>query len=202
MSSDTGSRLRVLVIDEEPIRASILEEGLLASGDVLVNRITEMHDLLARIGEIDPHVILIALENPSRDSLEQLLQVSRNGIRPVGLFVDQSDETQMQAAIDAGVSAYVVNGLKKERVRTIADMAIRRFNAFARLRAELEDARNQLAERKIIERAKGLLMRARGVDEEAAYRLLRRTAMNQNKRLVEIAQSLVTASELLDDSGK
>lgn len=202
MSSDTGSRLRVLVIDEEPIRASILEEGLLASGDVLVNRITEMHDLLARISEIDPHVILIALENPSRDSLEQLLQVSRNGIRPVGLFVDQSDETQMHAAIDAGVSAYVVNGLKKERVRTIADMAIRRFNAFARLRTELEDARNQLAERKIIERAKGLLMRARGIDEEAAYHLLRRTAMNQNKRLAEVAQSLVTALELLDDSGR
>ena len=107
----------------------------------------------------------------------------------------------MQAAIDAGVSAYVVGGLKKERVRTIADMAIRRFNAFARLRSELEDARTQLAERKLIERAKGLLMRSRGIDEEAAYRLLRRTAMNQNKRLVEIAQSLVTAADLLDKEG-
>ena len=107
----------------------------------------------------------------------------------------------MQAAIDAGVSAYVVGGLKKERVRTIADMAIRRFNAFARLRSELEDARTQLAERKLIERAKGLLMRSRGIDEEAAYRLLQRTAMNQNKRLVEIAQSLVTAADLLDKEG-
>ena len=202
MSSDQGTRLRVLVIDEEPIRASILEEGLLASGDVVIHRITEMHDLLARIAAIDPHVILIALENPNRDTLEQLLQVSRDGIRPVGLFVDQSDEVGMQAAIDAGVSAYVVGGLQKERVRTIADMAIRRFNAFARLRGELEDARNQLAERKLIERAKGLLMRSRGIGEEAAYRLLRRTAMNQNKRLAEIAQSLVTAADLLDEEGE
>ena len=201
MFTDPGARLRVLIIDEEPIRASILEEGLLASGDVVIHRINEMHDLLARIAAIDPHVILIALENPNRDTLEQLLQVSRDGIRPVGLFVDQSDEARMQAAIDAGVSAYVVGGLKKERVRTIADMAIRRFNAFARLRSELEDARTQLAERKLIERAKGLLMRSRGIDEEAAYRLLRRTAMNQNKRLVEIAQSLVTAADLLDKEG-
>ncbi|MCB9948135.1 MAG: ANTAR domain-containing protein [Rhodospirillaceae bacterium] len=200
MSRDPEARLRVLVIDEEPIRASILEEGLLTGGDVVVTRISEMHDLLARVAAIDPQVILIALENPSRDTLEQLLQVSRDGTRPVCLFVDQTDGAQMQAAIDAGVSAYVVDGLKKERVRPIAEMAIHRFNAFARLRRELEDARSQLADRKVIERAKGLLMRSRRIDEEAAYRLLQRTAMKQNKRLAEIAQSLVTAAALLDET--
>ncbi|MGF1623885.1 MAG: ANTAR domain-containing response regulator [Alphaproteobacteria bacterium] len=192
-----AEHVRVLIIDEEPIRASIIEEGLRTGGDCLIERISDMHNLEARVTAIDPDVILIALENPSRDALEQVLRVSRSGTRAVGMFVDQSDPEMTRAAIEAGVSAYVVNGLHKERVRTIADMAIHRFQAFRRLRRELDEARTELVERKLIERAKGLLMKARGIGEEEAYRLMRRKAMNQNQRIVEVAQSLVTAADLL-----
>ncbi len=193
----TAEHVRVLIIDDEPIRASIIEEGLKLHGDCLIERIGDMRNLEARVTAIDPDVILIAIENPSRDALEQVLRVSRSGTRPVGMFVDHSDPEMTRAAIEAGVSAYVVNGLHKERVRTIADMAIHRFEAFKRLRRELDDARTELAERKLIERAKGLLMKARGIGEEEAYALLRRKAMNQNQRIVEVAQSLVTAADLL-----
>ncbi len=195
----SASHLRVLIIDDEPIRASIIEEGLREGADCTIERISDMRNLEARVSAIDPDVILIAIENPSRDALEQVLRASRSGDRPVGMFVDHSDPDMTRAAIEAGVSAYVVNGLQKERVRTIADMAIHRFDAFRRLRRELDDARTQLAERKLIERAKGLLMKARNIGEEEAYALLRRNAMNQNQRLVEVAQSLVTAADLLGD---
>lgn len=194
-----ADNVRVLIIDDEPIRASIIEEGLRLHGDCRIERISDMRNLDARVTAIDPDVILIAIENPSRDALEQVLRVSRSGMRPVGMFVDHSDPEMTRAAIEAGVSAYVVNGLHKERVRTIADMAIHRFEAFKRLRRELDDARTELAERKLIERAKGLLMKARAIGEEEAYALLRRKAMNQNQRIVEVAQSLVTAADLLGE---
>ena len=103
----------------------------------------------------------------------------------------------IEKAVEAGVSAYVVDGLKKERVKPILDMAISRFNAFSRLTQELEQARSELEDRKIIEQAKGILMRTRNLSEADAYALLRSTAMNQNRRMVDIAQSLVTAAELL-----
>ena len=146
---------------------------------------------------LDPDVILIDLENPSRDVLEQMFQVSRAVKRPVAMFVDQSDSSTIEAAIEAGVSAYIVDGLKKERVKPIVDMTISRFRAFARLKEELEQTRTQLEERKTVDRAKGILMRLKGLDEEKAYALLRRTAMNEKKRIVDIAQSVITAAEML-----
>jgi response regulator NasT len=142
-------------------------------------------------------VVVIDLENPSRDVLEQMFQVSRIVKRPIAMFVDQSDRATIEAAIDAGVSAYIVDGLKKERVRPILDMTISRFRAFDAMRTELESTRSQLRERKLIERAKGLLMKSKGLDEEAAYSLLRRTAMNQNRRIGEVAESLISAYDLL-----
>ena len=125
-----------------------------------------------------------------------MFKVSRVVERPVAVFVDRSDVATMQAAIDAGVSAYVVDGLKPERVRTIVDMAVMRFNAYTRMRRELEEARTALADRKTIDKAKGLLMTRRGLSEADAYALLRRTAMNEKKRMVEIAQAIITAAEL------
>ena len=115
------------------------------------------------------------------------------------MFVDRSDTASIAAAVDAGVSAYIVDGLKKERVKPILDMAISRFNAFNRLTRELQDARTELADRKIIDRAKGILMNARKLDEESAYRLLRKTAMNENRRLADVARGLVSAHSLLGD---
>ena len=189
--------LRILIVDESPVRAAILEEGLREAGYGNVMRIAERTDLLSRVYAIDPDVIIIDLEDPSRDVLEQMFQMSREVKRPIAMFVDQSDTSMIEAAIDAGVSAYVVGSLQKERVKPLLDLTISRFNAFARLRAELDQAKSALAERKLIDRAKGILMKAKGFDEEAAYQLMRRTAMNEKKRIAEIAQSIITAAELL-----
>ncbi len=189
--------LTILVIDENPARAQILEDGLRDAGHVAVVRLETTHELLRRVFEIDPDVILIDLESPSRDVLEQMFQVSRMVKRPVAMFVDQSDTAMIEASVDAGVSAYIVDGLKKERVKSILDMTVSRFNAFDHLTRELQRARDELAERKVIERAKGILMKSKGITEEEAYGLLRKTAMNEKVRLADIARSVVTAAQLL-----
>ncbi|TBW38282.1 ANTAR domain-containing protein [Siculibacillus lacustris] len=189
--------LTILVIDENPTRATILEEGLREAGHLDVVRLATTHELLRRIVEIDPDVILIDLASPSRDVLEQMFQVSRTVKRPVAMFVDQSDTAMIEASVDAGVSAYIVDGLRKERVKSILDMTVSRFNAFDHLTRELHRARTELAERKVIERAKGILMKSKGIPEEEAYALLRKTAMNEKMKLADIAQSVVTAAHLL-----
>jgi len=190
------SSLKIVIVDESPIRAAILEDGLREAGFMHVEKLGDTHNLLKRIYAIDPDVILIDLENPSRDVLEHMFQMSRAVKRPVAMFVDQSDSASIQAAVDAGVSAYIVGGLKKERVTNILDLCISRFNAFARLQGELDRAKGALEERKVIDRAKGVLMRAKNYSEEEAYALLRKTAMNENKKIIEIAQSVLTAAEL------
>jgi response regulator NasT len=188
---------KIVIIDESPIRAAILEEGLREAGYTDVVHISEMQSLLARIYGLDPDIIVIDLENPSRDSLEQMFQVSRAVRRPVAMFVDQSDAASIQASVDAGVSAYIVDGLKKERIKPILDLCVSRFNAFARLQDELDRTKNALEERKVIDRAKGILMKLKGLTEEEAYVLMRSTAMREKKKIGEIAQSILTASELL-----
>jgi len=165
--------LKIVIVDDSPLRTAILEDGLRESGYVNVVRIENTRDLLARIYSIDPDVILIALENPSRDVLEQMFQVSRAVKRPIAMFVDQTDAASIQASVDAGVSAYIVDGLKKERIKSILDLCISRFNAFSRLQTELEQTRSALAERKVIDRAKGILMTAKNLSEDAAYALCR-----------------------------
>lgn len=192
-----GSDLKILVIDEDPVRAAILKDGLSDAGHVRVEWITDTANLLVRIVALDPDVVLIDLENPNRDVLEQMFQVSRAVKRPIAMFVDQSDSAMITASVDAGVSAYIVDGLKKERIKSILDMTISRFNAFSRLQRELDDAKSQLQERKVIDRAKGILMRQKGISEDEAYALLRRNAMNQKKKIAEIAASVVTAADLL-----
>jgi response regulator NasT len=188
---------KIAIVDESPIRAAILEEGLREAGFTDVVRIDEMQSLLSRIYALDPDVIVIDLENPSRDVLEQMFQVSRAVRRPVAMFVDQSDAASIQASVDAGVSAYIVDGLKKERLKPILDLCISRFNAFAKLQDELDRTKSALEDRKVIERAKGILMKLKGLTEDEAYVLLRSTAMREKKKIGEIAQSILTASELL-----
>jgi two-component system, response regulator / RNA-binding antiterminator len=188
---------KIAIVDESPIRAAILEEGLREAGFTDVVRIDEMQSLLSRIYALDPDVILIDLENPSRDVLEQMFQVSRAVRRPIAMFVDHSDAASIQASVDAGVSAYIVDGLKKERLKPILDLCISRFNAFAKLQDELDRAKSALEDRKVIERAKGILMKLKGLTEDEAYVLLRSTAMREKKKIGEIAQSILTASELL-----
>jgi response regulator NasT len=193
----TDAPLHVLLIDDNAVRASVIEEGLREAGHQKVTIITQMGQLLRQVVEADPDVIFIDLENPNRDVLEQMFQVSRSVHRPVVMFVDQSDKASTEAAIDAGVSAYVVNGLRKERVQPILDMAISRFNAFHRLREELDRTRQALEDRKVIDKAKGILMKSRGITEEEAYALLRKTAMNESRRVADVARGLVTAAKLL-----
>jgi two-component system, response regulator / RNA-binding antiterminator len=189
--------LNIVIVDENPVRAAILADGLREAGYTRVTRIEETTSLLARIYRLDPDVIVIDLENPSRDVLAQMFQVSRAVKRPIAMFVDQSDAAAIEAAVDAGVSAYIVDGLKKERIKGILDLCISRFNAFAHLSSELERAQNALSERKVIDRAKGILMKVKNVSEADAYAMLRKTAMNENKKIAEVAQSVVTAAELL-----
>jgi response regulator NasT len=191
------SSFKIVIVDENPIRAAILEEGLRDAGFLAVEHIREMHNLLARIYALDPDVILIDLENPSRDVLEQMFQVSRAVRRPIAMFVDQSDAASIQQSVEAGVSAYIVDGLKRERIKPILDLCISRFNAFAKLQDELDRTKSALEERKIIDRAKGILMKLKNMTEDEAYVLLRSTAMREKKKIGEIAQSIVTAAELL-----
>jgi response regulator NasT len=189
-------QLKIVIVDENPIRAAILEDGLREAGHVNVARIENRTGLLARIYAIDPDVILIDLENPSRDELEQMFQMSRAVKRPVAMFVDQSDTASIQASVDAGVSAYIVGNLQKDRIKTILDLCISRFNAFSRLQDELDRTKSALEERKVIDRAKGILMKAKNMSEEDAYALLRKTAMNEKKKIAEVAQSVIMASEM------
>lgn len=189
--------LSILVIDENRLRASVIEAGLRDAG---YNSLTVVHDvsgIARRIVEIEPDVIVIDLENPNRDMLENMFQLSRAVKRPIAMFVDRSDSASIEAAVEAGVSAYVVDGLTQERVKPILHMAISRFNAFSRMSRELEEARSELENRKLIDRAKGILMSTRGLSEPQAYALLRKTAMNQNRKISDIAESLVTAAGLL-----
>jgi two-component system, response regulator / RNA-binding antiterminator len=195
--TSTETSLRILIVDQNVMRASVLEEGLREAGYFNVAVVRDMQNLMRRILDIDPDVIFIDLENPNRDVLEQMFQVSRSVRRPIAMFVDRSDTDMIAAAVDAGVGAYVVDGLRKERIKSVLDMAVSRFNAFIKLREELDRTKAALDERKVVERAKGILMKQRGLSEETAYGLLRKAAMNESRRVADVAQSVVTAAGLL-----
>jgi len=191
--------MRIAIIDTSTTRAAIISDGLREAGlDDLV-LIDPAGALVAQVEAAKPEVILINLENPSRDLLEDFFAMSRALARPIAMFVDQSDAEATGAAIDAGVSAYVVDGLSKQRIKPVIDLAIRRFQAFSTLQRELDEAKNALAERATIDRAKAILMKRRQIDEPAAYALLRGQAMRTNRRIGEIAEAIVTSEALLGD---
>lgn len=191
------STLKIVIVDESPVRAAILQEGLREAGHTQIIHINEMASLLARLVALEPDVVVMDLASPSRDILEQMFQVSRIVRKPVAMFVDRADAGAIEQAIEAGVSAYVVDGLRKERIKPIVDTCISRFNAFKKLQDELTEARNALEDRKLIDRAKGIIMKAKGLSEDDAYKLLRSKAMNEKRRIADIAQSIITAAELL-----
>jgi len=195
--SEAETTLSILIIDENRLRAAVIEDGLRDAGYTKLTLVHDVAGIARRIADLSPDVIVIDLENPNRDVLESMFQLSRAVKRPIAMFVDRSDQAAIEAAVDAGVSAYVVDGLKRERVKPILDMAISRFNAFARMSRELDEARSQLESRKLVDRAKGILMATRGLSETEAYGLLRKTAMNQNRKISEIAESLILAAGLL-----
>lgn len=189
--------MRIAVVDESATRAAVICEGLAALDDCELFVITERREMVARISEVSPDIVLMDLGNPSRDMLEEYFAVSRAVARPIAMFVDESDAESIAASVEAGVSAYVVDGLAPHRIRPVLDLAVRRFNAFARLEADLAEVRGKLAERDTIDRAKRILMDSRGMGEPQAYAELRKAAMNQGRRIIDVAEAVVTVHQLL-----
>jgi len=190
--ADVSKALSVLLIDDNPARAEIVESGLRDAGYVLLERLEGTYDLLARVAALKPDVIVVSIDSPSRDAIEDLRRTTEQQPRPIALFADRSDPATIAAGMEAGVSAYVVKGLAKDRVQSVVDVAVAHFNRYHSMREELDRARLSLVERKTVDRAKGLLMEQKGIGEDAAYRLLRRLAMDQNKRIGEVAQDILT----------
>ncbi len=189
--------LKIVVVEQDRERAIDIIDGLNDAGWRDVTVIAETSALARTLNELEPDLVLIDLANPSRDVLENLSEVSGANQRPVAMFVDKSDDDMTRAAVSAGLSAYVVDGLKKDRIKPVLETAIARFQMVSQMRSELNAAKLALTERKTIDRAKGILMQAKGINEEEAYGLLRKTAMDQVRKVINVAEALVTASDLL-----
>ena len=189
--------LRVLVVDCDAERAAGVVYALTTAGYLVASVVDTGTDLYAKVKELQPDVIIIDMESPDRDMLEHLHGINRDDPRAIVMFCQDDADATISAAVKAGVSAYVVDGLQPHRIRPILQTAVARFEDYQELRRELEETKSTLAERKILERAKGILMKQRGMSEEEAYQALRKSAMNRNKRLVEVAESLIAAAELL-----
>lgn len=189
--------LFIVVVEGDPERARMIAEALGAEPGTDVRVIAPGPGLARRIAVLQPELVLIDAANPSRDELEELTLASGPMERPVAIFVDRSDSATTRAIIEAGVAAYVVDGLKLSRLRPVLDAAVARFAMLHKVRAELAATRAALEERKLIDRAKGIVMRARGLSEDEAYSLMRKTAMERGRRMADIAQAIVTAAEVL-----
>ena len=189
--------MRVLLVDEDQERSDTLKSALSEAGYEVVAHVSACLDLAARVRQLRPDVVIIDRDSPDRDTLEHVCMVTRDDPRPIVMFTQDREGAMIREALKAGVSAYVVDGLSAERIRPILDVAVARFEQSQSLKQELEEARASLAERKVIERAKGIVMRQRACSEEEAYRLLRKAAMDGNKRLAEVAEQLIAMSRLL-----
>lgn len=196
ISAQTQS-LRILLVDEIKDRAASVEEVLRRAGHRVTARLDNTADLVAAIEAAAPDVVILDLNTPDRDTIESLREATQDRPRPIVMFVDRSDEGMIVEAIKAGVTAYVVDGLNPQRVKPVLDVAVARFQQFQALTAELRRAKTSLVERKTIERAKGILIQQKGLSEEEAYGSLRRLAMDQGKRIAEVAENLIAAAKLL-----
>jgi two-component system, response regulator / RNA-binding antiterminator len=188
--------IAILIVDESVDRALLIEQALREAGH---NHVQTIHQLKGVAREIEVHapdVIVMDLGNPNRDFLEHMFRLSKSLRKPIAMFVDQSSDEAMLNAVEAGVSAYVVDGLKRERVKPILDLAIARFRAFEKLRGERDDAVQALDDRKLIDRAKGLLTAQQNLTEAKAFEMMRSTAMQQNRTLVDLARAIVSAGEI------
>lgn len=187
---------KVVVIDQNMGRAQVLVDGLREAGIEDVTLIRNGENLLTKVVALDPDVILIDLENPRRDTVEQMLRVSEQVQRPVVMFADESEPDLIRRAVQSGVSAYIVDGLQKARLKSIIEVAVARFNQFETMEGEVARLRQELDDRKVIEKAKGLLMRSRALSEEDAHAFLRRAAMNEKKKIVDIANLVIEANKV------
>jgi response regulator NasT len=197
MIKSKGNGLRVLLIDESPERAQVVEQALAHHGHEIFASALSGLDLIESVERIQPDVVIIDVDSPDRDTLEGMRVVSAERPRPIVMFTNDGNPTLIRAALQAGVSAYVVDGLSPGRVQSVVETSIARFEAFQEIRQELADAKSALDERKVIDRAKGILMQQRGLCEEEAYKLLRKSAMNRSQRIADLARSLIAAAELM-----
>ncbi|MEO0883426.1 MAG: ANTAR domain-containing protein [Pseudomonadota bacterium] len=198
VSPSDEAPLRVLIIDEDLERAKLVKEGLL--DDAVVQMATQMHGrgLLDLISNWHPDVIIMECNSPDRDTIESLRQVAQTNPKPIVMFVEKDGRGFMQDAIEAGVSAYVIDGLTPSRVRPLIDTAIARFKHIDGLKAELRQTKEDLAARKVIERAKGLLMERQGIKEAEAFRTMRDMSQRQGKPLKDIAENIISVLDMLE----
>ena len=205
VNSKTGKAatppLKVLLVDEEPGRAAILERALLDAGYVLVSRLSSADRLVEHVAVSQPDIVIVDIDSPDRDCLENMAVLSRSNPKPVLMFSDEDNEETIASAIKAGVSAYVADGMNPDRVRPIVQVAVARFREFQALKNELQKTRDQLADRKLIDKAKGLLMKHRNFNEDEAYHAMRKLAMERNQRLVDTARNVIEVFEMLGGGG-
>lgn len=190
------SEIVILIVDESKERALLIEQALGEAGHSNVKTIHQLKGVAREIEACAPDVIVMDLGNPNRDFLEHMFRLSKSLRKPIAMFVDQSSDEAMLNAVEAGVSAYVVDGLKRERVKPILDLAIARFRVFEKMRSERDDAVQALNERKHIERAKGILMKQQKMGEAEAFEMMRSAAMQQGRSLAEIANAIMTSSQI------
>ncbi|MEL6571185.1 MAG: ANTAR domain-containing protein [Pseudomonadota bacterium] len=189
--------LSILVVEADPEKARQIIDALKDGGWDQVHALGQISGLERAVQTHSPDIVLIDVANPDRDTLEHISLVSDTKARTVAMFVDQTDEDLTQAALNAGVSAYVVDGLQMNRIKPVLETAIMRFQMMKKMQSELDAAKRALEDRKTLDRAKGILMRQRGLSEDESYKLLRKTAMDQGRKVIEVAQALVTAADLL-----
>lgn len=190
-------KFRVMLVDDDVDRLRVLERALTAEKHVIVARLDARADLSAAVSLHKPEVILIDVDAPARETLESLGQIYREQPLPVVVFASRSDAETTRRAVHAGVSAYVVDGLQPARINALLQLAVARFETQQALRNELDAARSRLADQRDIEKAKGLLMKRRGLDEAQAFALLRRMAMDRQQRIGEFSRSLISAADVL-----
>lgn len=188
--------LKIMLVDQHPGRSAILEQALSEAGHRVAARVEPGRNLAREVQACQPDIIIIDMETPGRDTLEQMREIGRDRPKPIILFSNKRDGDYIRQAVQAGVSAYVVDGLSRERIMPIVEVAMARFREFEALRQELQETKNQLADRKVIDKAKGILMVRKGLSEDAAYQLLRKAAMDRNLRVVEVARTLLSLEGL------
>lgn len=189
--------LSIIIVEPDRERALMIVDSLKEAGDNEILVISEVSGLARRIKERNPDVVIVDVTNPTRDVIEELTLATSPLDRPVAMFVDKSDDNLTKSAIEAGVSAYVVDNIRPDRITPVVAAAITRFNMFRRMRDELAETKRALEERKLIDRAKGLLMKSRGISEDEAYAILRKAAMDRGSKISDVASALVTAADLL-----
>lgn len=196
-SQDEQTGLRVLLVDEDRARAALLEQALNDAGYSVIARIDTSEDLPGEVQRNQPDVIIIDLDSPDRDTLEHMHTISRDQPRPIVMFAENDDREAIHKAIKAGVSAYIVDGLSSNRVKPVMEVAIARFREYQALRDELTKAKISLEERKLVDRAKALLIKRQGMSEEEAHQALRKFAMDRGQKLSEAAKNIISVMDFL-----